>query len=380
MRRASWVLAALALIAGGCGETDDNGQGTTTIAVPTSAPTTTDVPTTRTTPETTQAPPSTTSTTEAPIDEGPLEFDFAPVRGIEDPLIEDGEGDDWDANFAFAPNVVFDGTTYHMFYSGWAQNSAIGVGYASSTDGVDFVEHDANPVATLLDDDPDTEAGRAVTRIRDDGTWEMFIGEWVDAKTQGNRIWHATAPGPTGPWTVGDDPIHEGVLGSWESRVVPHWISEDGTTLYYDGARLSNLQIGALQRQDDGTWLAFDDPDTEDPTDPIFTVDPDSAAWDAGSVASPLVFATESGYEMLYAGFWKGNRISKTQFAMLGYATSADGISWERYGLNPVVELTNENGWLWLSATRAGDSYSIYYAIKAGADGIGLITGTISER
>ncbi|MGI9609014.1 MAG: hypothetical protein ACR2NL_01840 [Acidimicrobiia bacterium] len=379
MRRASWVLVALALVMASCGQAEETAQeSTTTVASTTASPTTIPAPSTAPPPSSTTS--TTTTTSAAPVDEGPLAFDFALIRGIDEPIIDDGSDDDWDATFAFAPNVVFDGTTYHMFYSGWAQNSEIGIGYASSEDGITFTEHPDNPVATLLDDDPDTEAGRAITRIRQDGTWEMFIGEWVDAKTQGNKIWHATADAPTGPWTVSAEPIHEGATGSWESRVVPQWISDDGRILYYDGARLSNLQIGALVLQDDGSWAANNDPVTDDPTDPIFTPNTESNSWDVASVASPLIFATESGYEMLYAGFWKGNRISKSDFAMLGYATSTDGLTWERYEQNPVVELTNENGWLWLSATQVGDTYNIYYAIKAGSDGIGLITGTVSER
>ncbi|NND04180.1 MAG: hypothetical protein HKN91_15480 [Acidimicrobiia bacterium] len=380
MRRASWVLAALALVVTSCGAAEDAAQQTSTTAAPQTAAPTTPAPSTTVLPTTTSSASTTTTTTAAPVDEGPLDFDFALVRGIEEPILDDGDSDDWDANFAFAPNVVFDGSTYHMFYSGWARDSSIGIGYASSVDGLSFTEHPDNPVATLLDDDPDTEAGRSVARIRDDGTWEMFIGEWIDAKTQGNKIWYATASDPTGPWQVSDEPIHEGAVGSWESRVVPQSLSEDGRILYYDGVRLSDIQIGALVRQEDGSWLATDDPATEDATDPILTASSDGDDWDAGSVASPLVFATESGFEMFYAGFWKGSRISKSEYAMMGYATSPDGINWERYEQNPVIELTNENGWLWLGATRDGNSYNIYYAIKAGADGIGLITGTVSER
>ena len=59
--------------------------------------------------------------------------------------------------------------------------------------------------------------------------------------------------------------------------------------------------------------------------------------------------------------------------------TSADGLSWQRYEANPVIELTEENGWLWMSGVKVGDRYHIYFAIGAGSDGIGVITGTIAE-
>lgn len=362
------------MIASACGaQADDPLQDSTTATTTSIAPASS---TTTASPSTTT---STTTTSEPQAADGPLVFDFTLVKGIDDPVIPDGSGEDWDATYAFAPNVVYDGSTFHMFYSGWATDSSIAIGYASSSDGVNYTEHPDNPVATLLDDDPDTEAGRAVTRIREDGTWEMFIGEWVDAKTQGDKIWYATAPQPTGPWTVDPSPIHTGEVGTWESRLVPQSVTPDGQILYYDGARLSDLRIGALFRQDDGTWTPYDDPTTEEPTDPILSVNPEANSWDAGNVASALPIVTESGYEMLYAGFWKG-KSSKERWAWLGYATSNDGIEWERYEANPAVELTNENGWLWLSAVKVDDTYFVYYAIGAGSDGIGLITGSIAER
>lgn len=72
-------------------------------------------------------------------------------------------------------------------------------------------------------------------------------------------------------------------------------------------------------------------------------IDPDSAAWDANSEASTIVSATESGHEVFSAGFWKGNRISKFDLPCSGMPPP-DGMTWERYEQNPVVELTNENG------------------------------------
>ncbi len=374
MRRGTTSLIALALVLSACGQADDSGDSSTTTATPTTTTTAAPVTTTTAAPTTT-----TTTTTAAPVDEGSLQFDFSVVRGIEDPIIDDGSGDDWDAKFAFAPNVVFDGSTFHMFYTGWAGNGEIGIGYATSIDGVEFEQHPDNPVLRLLPDDITVEAGRGVARIREDGTWEMFVGEWVDTKTQGTRIWHATASDPAGPWMIGETPIHEGTVGTWETRIVPQSISPDGTVLYYDGARLSDLRFGALLLQDDGSWRSYDDPATDDATDPVFQPDPEANLWDSGNVASPLVFATDSGFEALYAGFWKG-KTSKDKWAWLGYATSSDGIEWDRYQANPAVELTSETGWLWLSAVKVDGVYYLYYAISAGSDGIGLITGSIAER
>lgn len=386
MRRTRFVpvaFAALALIGGACGE-GDQATGTTSTAPPSTVATTTPPSTSSTTATetTTSAAAEETTTTQAAA--GPLRFDFAVVRGEDDPVLPDGDGDEWDATWTFAPSVVHHDGVFHLFYSGWGSTS-IGIGYATSTNGVDFTRRGDGPVVRLAPDDRDLEAGRAVVRVLADGSWEMFIGEWVDRKTQGNRIWRATAPAPEGPWSVEPEPIFTSPTDSWGARIVPQAIVPGTDTVLYDGVRLYTIQVGALAPDGAGGWEPSDDPASTDRSlsvhDPVFgPATDDEANWDHAAVGSPIVFATEDGgYEMFYAGWWKDRTQTHDEWDWLGYATSDNGISWERYEANPVVELTNENGWLWMSGVEVDGTYYLYYAIQAGKHGIGLVQGTIAD-
>ncbi len=380
------VLLALVLVAGACGGGDDDvspGAEPEETAASTSTPAA-PAPTVPTSTSAAPAITSTTASTTPPEQQGPLVFDFALVRGEENPVIPDGEAGEWDSRWTFAPNVVFHEGTFHMFFTGWGADG-LGIGYATSVDGIEFEKQGQGPIVELLPGDTSVEAGRAVARVRDDGTWEMFVGEWVDLKTQGNGIWRATAPAAAGPWTVDAEPLFVSPADSWAPRIEPQSILPGTDTVYYDGVRNNTLQVGALVGDGSGNWVPHDDPATTDTQlevhDPVFVpaVD-DEEAWDHAAVASPLIFATADGYEMFYAGWFEDRTKSKEQWDWLGYATSSDGLVWDRYEFNPVVELTNENGWLWMSSVAVDDVYFIYFAIQAGKHGIGVIQGTVSER
>jgi hypothetical protein len=325
-RRLGALVAAASLVAA-CGS-GDQGTATTAGAKPTVPAATITMAPATTAATTTSAPTTTTA-----MPGGVPAFEFATVRAGDDPALAPGAPGAWNSSYTFAPWVVYRDGTFHLFFSGWG-DSEIAVGYATSEDGLDFVEYPDNPVVNLPTAGEGREAGRAVVRVAADGTWEMFIGEWVDRKTQGAAIWRATAPAPEGPWTVDPEPLFETEAGKWNSRVEPQALLPGGDIVYYDGERLSSLRIGALLGDGSGRYAPYDDPattDTElDTTDPIFVPSEGPDAWDSGNVSSPIVFASDDGYEMFYQGFWRPKTKSKTEFAWLGYATSADGISWER--------------------------------------------------
>ncbi len=97
-----------------------------------------------------------------------------------------------------------------------------------------------------------------------------------------------------------------------------------------------------------------------------------------------MVFATDDGLEMFYVGFTgpePGESILR-----IGYAVSADGgVTWQRYSGNPVIELPDQFsqprslGFPWMGGVRVGDTYYLYYALQAGAEGVGVITGTVDR-
>ncbi len=69
---------------------------------------------------------------------------------------------------------------------------------------------------------------------------------------------------------------------------------------------------------------------------PVFTPGP-LGAWDESSVNAVHVLFEAGGYKMWYSGC-QGIACS------IGYATSSDGVSWSRYGGNPILPL-NPTGW-----------------------------------
>ena len=63
------------------------------------------------------------------------------------PVLSAGPEGAWDGEKVADPNVLFDGTTYHMWYAG-NDGSGWQIGYATSTDGVTWTKSPSNPVLT----------------------------------------------------------------------------------------------------------------------------------------------------------------------------------------------------------------------------------------
>jgi hypothetical protein len=170
--------------------------------------------------------------------------------------------------------------------------------------------------------------------------------------------WQYTDPGGA---VYHDGSIHvfqNGFVG-WPAPVgVGYWRSDDlGETWIevsedpiFDGTDLDYVGRAALASsalvEDDGTWVLYfytwdsagwpagqskigratapgpTGPWTADPQ-PVLFAGPEGS-WDEFAVLAPSVVKTESGYEMFYAG-----RTRET--AMIGRASSEDGIAWEKY-------------------------------------------------
>lgn len=179
------------------------------------------------------------------------------------------------------------------------------------------------------------------------------IQEAVDAADPGDTIWVAQgtytenlvvstaitlAGGYSGPpdWNR-DVAMYETIIlndqvttpGDWDGKsVVKPAVFQDGMSfrMWYDGHDLyDQLALGLATSTDGLTW-------TKSLSNPVLAGTP--GEWDGGSGEHGSYVIKEAGvYKMWYEGSADLDGVRQT-----GYATSTDGIEWNKYPGNPVIE------------------------------------------
>lgn len=138
-------------------------------------------------------------------------------------------------------------------------------------------------------------------------------------------------------WTRRDTAVLEPDPGEWDESTVEGSmvIRENGQyKMWYTGWRGQDPSgIGYATSQDGITW-------TKDPNNPI--MGPGTAAWEAGGPAYCTVLPVPGeGYKMWYTGYNQSY-----DSPAIGYATSSNGITWQRDNLiNPVLTTGSSGEW-----------------------------------
>ena len=133
--------------------------------------------------------------------------------------------------------------------------------------------------------------------------------------------------------------LSAGSPAPWDSQdTEPGSVIKDGNLfkMWYTGYNGKRYRIGYAVSSDGFKWEKSDLP--------VFEHSKDSSSWDNSSAAYPCVIKDGNIYKMWYTGS-NGRRLS------IGYATSNDGISWDRHK-NPVFEPAIEDTW---------DGFSVQY-------------------
>lgn len=166
-----------------------------------------------------------------------------------------------------------------------------------------------------------------------------------------------------------------GAPGSWNGSpvaaydVVGH-VMHDGTQYRafvggYDGSRFT-IGLWTSSALASG-WSAH-------AGNPVLSVGA-AGSWDESGLGNPTVIFDEGTYKMWYAGY-DANTVYR-----IGYATSADGMTWEKFDGNPVFDVA-AGGWDSYHlhtpfVVKDGDTYRMWYAghDDSGSDwGIGYAT------
>ncbi len=243
------------------------------------------------------------------------------------PLAPDS-GPDWDGLSISSPLVIASEGKYKMWYSGRSLSfyNQFSVGYAESPDGFTWEKFVGNPVL-----------GPA-----DPGLWDSLYRGQVALIEEGGiyKMWYSGGSSD-GPWQTGyatslhgfdwdiypDNPVLTvGAPGSWDEQESDGpTVIKDGATykMWFHGCNSGNLKcsIGYATSSDGIAWSKY-------AGNPV--LEPTTGEWDASGLSWPRVIKNGITYHMWYLSDGK-----------LGYATSLDGVHWNKSSSNPVLSV----GW-----------------------------------
>lgn len=209
-------------------------------------------------------------------------------------------------------SVVWDGSEFLMWYSG---PSSAGIGLATSQDGVNWIKYPSNPVITASFIDSSSMTGPTV--IQDSGGFKMWYACQNPSLSYVSICYATSNDGKT--WNKYSSPVLTPETGySWDSANL--W----SPSVIYDGSvyhmwYTSNAggsgyyyAIGSATSQDGTTW-------TRNPNNPILSAGP-SGAWDQNGAENPCVIPYKGGFIMFYDGGWQVN--NSWPLAYIGMAHS----------------------------------------------------------
>jgi predicted GH43/DUF377 family glycosyl hydrolase len=290
-------------------------------------------------------------------------------KNTANPVLDLGPSGSWDDERVFTSSVLFDGITYHMWYSGY-DGTNHRIGYATSPNGVTWTKSLANPVLDLGPTNSwgDKHAHHPIV-IQNGALFQM----WYTGDNGINaRIGYATSPDGIS-WTKHpSNPVLDlGSLSSWDDTHVTYpMVIYNGATyqMWYSGIDGGNARIGYATSLDGITWTKYSG-------NPVLNLGL-SGTWEDERVAEATVLFEGSTYHLWYAGDDGTNR-------RIGYATSFNGINWIKHGGNPVLDNGPPGSWeerrlLMPRVIYDGTSYRMWYSGQKGSNQrIGLATYSI---
>lgn len=235
-----------------------------------------------------------------------------------DPVLSTGPSGSWDEFHVLQPSVIFNGTSYQMWFGGIGDISFTdrNIGYATSPDTINWTEYNANPIV---------EPGPP-------GSWDDV---WVDSPNVLfiNGVYHMWYCGFDGTYvqtghatsldgiTWDKDTLNPvlrvGPPGSWDGfwTYQPSVLFDgSGYHMFYSGSSVSGAfqwRTGYAYSFNGSNWIKYDDPTTTTTSyaesDPVLSTGP-SGSWDDTYVGqSSVIFNNNSsgsitGFKMWYGG------------------------------------------------------------------------------
>ena len=262
-------------------------------------------------------------------------------------VLSTGQPGQWDSSSIGLGSVLWNGTAYLMWYTGTNGITYPGgaVGFAVSSDGINWVKYPGNPVITpsALGNDLKYIAAPYVISLK--LTYNMWYTAKSGASPNVNTIVYATSFDGI-HWSKWPSPVLTPSTNrtAWDSYgVYSPSVIWNGQIfgLWYSGINQTGLgpSIGYSTSPDGGAW-------TRSASNPILSPGP-AGSWDSAGVEQPDVVQTTSGYMMFYDGY------SNLQGQRIGLALAPQGFT--------VAEFPMPTAELWLGLITCGALYMAYY-------------------
>ena len=246
------------------------------------------------------------------------------TKDPENPVLKRGANGTWDDVQVGSPFIIYDGALYHMWYNG-NDGSNTNIGYASSTDRIDWVKH---PTPVLNHGSAGSWDNLYIlhpTVYFDGTTYHMWY-----TGTNGSvaQIGYATSPDSINWSKYSKNPVlTPGKPGSWDVQNVnsPEVLFIEGTFhMWYGGFNGTQEQIGHATSLNGIDW-------EKDTLNPVLKVGK-IGSWDKVNSSQPSVL-----FDGTYFHMWYGDG---SNFGWrIGYAYSEDGRIWHKVEINnPIME------------------------------------------
>ncbi len=266
---------------------------------------------------------------------------------------------------------------YKMWYVGGetVAGEGMSIGYATSSDGANWVPYPSNPVMTH-GNTWDMNGFSGINVIKDGSTYKLWY-EGVDNNGV-NQIGYATSSDGINWTPYQNNPVFSpDVNGSWDDDDVGNpWIIKEGSSykMWYwgDNQQTDIDQIGLATSNDGITWQRSENSAVLAPNPAI--------VWENGEgVGTPKVTRNASGYIMAYHAADQSGTIR------IGLATSSDGATWIKSNNNPILNIGIGTDWDGVSIVTASlieddSTFKLWFmgVDSAGTIKVGLATPRIS--
>lgn len=241
------------------------------------------------------------------------------TKHVGNPILSTGPPGSWDNLQVSDPCVLSNGSMYLMYYSG-NDGGTMRIGLATSPDGIIWTKYAGNPLFSATTWEGWWVTGPSV--LFDGSTYKMWYTGY-DGTHPGygyQRIGYASSTdGIT--WTKHGTPVLDiGGTGEWDSLYVSHCsVIYDGSSyqMWYGGGNSTgpeHSRIGHATSLDGISWQ-------KDPNNPVVDLGSDGA-FDDWATNQPTVISVGSTLEMWYSGHDGTNtQSSPTYYARIGLAT-----------------------------------------------------------